>query len=526
MIALLLKMTAVAAAGLLTAQALRRCRASIRHAVLLATVAAIALLPLTMAALPQVTIEVPVPLGSPVSSGTATPADASPAQQSATPRAQTAAERVTAIEQYVSAVGTTAGLNRTLAVIWTLGASASAMMLLLGVLRVQRLQRTGIPAPELQAVAESLAARGRVRRSAHTLLHEELAAPITCGITRPVIVMPREATEWTTEALERAIVHELEHVRRRDWPVQLFAHAVQAFYWFHPLVRVATRQLCVAAEQACDDAVLARYEGATYADQLVTLARHLAARPRLGVLGMAERSDLAARVHALLDASRARGRAGVLRSFAIGAAAALLVAAIAPLHVTAAITPTELSASSVQGGSGVRARDRALVEASDAGDVESVRELLADGADVNARVAGDGTPLIAAAREGHHELVALLLDRGADPNLPVPGDGAPLIMAAREGHLRVVQLLLDRGATIDLIVPGDENALIQASLERHLDVVKLLVSRGADVNARAWAESRDPRRRGEWRTPLGMALRGGHRDLAAFLVRAGARQEP
>jgi ankyrin repeat protein len=98
-------------------------------------------------------------------------------------------------------------------------------------------------------------------------------------------------------------------------------------------------------------------------------------------------------------------------------------------------------------------------------------------------------------------------------------------VAAGSGHIDVVRLLLDRGASIDQIVPGEENALIQASETGHLNVVKLLVARGADVNARAEAtrwEGNQPII--EWRTPLGMARRNGHKAVVAFLLASGARE--
>jgi hypothetical protein len=293
---------------------------------------------------------------------------------------------------------------------------------------------------------------------------------------------------------------------------------------------VACRQLALAAEHACDDAVVAREESTQYADQLVTLARRMSTRPSHPALAMANRSELSARVKALLDASQPRGRTGVLRAALIVAVAAVAVAAIAPLQLVAApsmITPSIVAAAA--GGDGAPQRrgrstrlDRVLVEAADEGDVRDIRELLDDGADVNAAIAGDGSPLIAAARGGHLAAVQLLLDRGADPNLGVSGDGNALIMAAGEGHLPVVQLLLDRGAEVNAVVDGDENALIQASGSGELEVVKLLVARGADVNARVWAPALNG---GEWRTPLSMATRGRHGDVAALLRSAGAGQD-
>src|SRR4030095_16263568 len=99
----------------------------------------------------------------------------------------------------------------------------------------------------------------------------------------------------------------------------------------------------------------------------------------------------------------------------------------------------------------------------------------------------------------------------------VPGDGSAIIMAAREGREDVVALLLDHRASIDRVVAGDENALIQASGAGELSVVRLLVSRGADVNVRVWVDGSGNRSSGEWRTPLSMARKGGHKTVVDFL---------
>jgi ankyrin repeat protein len=74
------------------------------------------------------------------------------------------------------------------------------------------------------------------------------------------------------------------------------------------------------------------------------------------------------------------------------------------------------------------------------------------------------------------------------------------------------------------MVPSDENALIQASGSGQLAVVKLLLSRGANVNARVWVAENGPRAEGEWRTPLAMARKSKHAEVAAFLLSVGARE--
>src|SRR5690606_37608319 len=147
-----------------------------------------------------------------------------------------------------------------------------------------------------------------IRRRVQVLLHESLSGPMTCGVIRPAIILPKDAQTWAADDVHRAIIHELEHVRRADWLSQCLARAIAACYWFHPLVWVAWRQLALEAERACDDAVLRASEAAEYADQLVLLAQRLSTS-RQPQLAMANRSDLATRVLAVLDGGQRRSRA-------------------------------------------------------------------------------------------------------------------------------------------------------------------------------------------------------------------------
>ncbi len=157
--------------------------------------------------------------------------------------------------------------------------------------------------------------------------------------------------------------------------------------------------------------------------------------------------------------------------------------------------------------------DHRLMRAAGRGDVESVRNLIAnEKADVNKVFVGDGTALLAAARRGHDDVVRVLLDAGADPNRVSPGDGTALIAAAQGGHDDVVRLLLDRRADINGKAPGDGNPLIAAAQHGNLDIARLLVDRGADVNAYVEGDE----------TPLMAAAEHGELEIATLLVERGA----
>jgi uncharacterized protein len=152
-----------------------------------------------------------------------------------------------------------------------------------------------------------------------------------------------------------------------------------------------------------------------------------------------------------------------------------------------------------------------LVYAARANDIESVKVLLAAGADINQTTAYGWSPLLVATQNRYYKLGAYLLERGADPNLAHKGGWVPLYLATdnrniengdypvRKGdtdHLEFIKLLLDKGANVNARVKDstetrtvftnqwlDENgatAFLRASQSGDTELMKLLLSRGAD----------------------------------------------
>src|SRR5437660_1409421 len=117
----------------------------------------------------------------------------------------------------------------------------------------------------------------RLARSVRLLqCDSSLAMPLTWGIFRPVIVLPSDATDWPEDRRRIVLSHELAHIARNDWLLQICAELTRAIYWFHPLVWLAAAQLRQESERACDDAVLlSGIAPSHYASQLLDLARTL-----------------------------------------------------------------------------------------------------------------------------------------------------------------------------------------------------------------------------------------------------------
>lgn len=181
---------------------------------------------------------------------------------------------------------------------WATGATFTALAPARGLLELHR----------LTALAESDRDRPGVGYV------EGLEGPITWGAFRPVVLLPRAASQWSEADVEAALAHERAHVERRDWLVHLAAWVVQVLFWFHPVVAFARWELSREAEHAADDAVLAQgVRPSDYASLLISLARPRSATLALG-LGP---SAVGRRVWAVLDV---RARHARRRSVFVAAA--------------------------------------------------------------------------------------------------------------------------------------------------------------------------------------------------------------
>jgi bla regulator protein BlaR1 len=319
----LAKATVVLAAALGASRAAGGAPAAVRALMLGSAFGVLLILPLAAVAIPTRTIAIPV-----APPAQAILVDDVSAAFADGDRAASETPRVTAVTSALAMPS----LPTVLRAVWLAGVALFLGSLAVSLWRLRRVARHGRRWPAGDALVDAEAGRIGAHRRVDLFLHDDLPAPMTFGLWRPTIGLPADAPRWSPSELQRALVHELEHVRRRDWLLHLMARVTCGLYWFHPLAWVAWRRLHVETERACDDAVLRDADATAYAEQLVSLARRVSERWPSPVLSMASRSELGARVAAILDSRPTRGRASSLWTAAVVAVAAALVAAISPLQ--------------------------------------------------------------------------------------------------------------------------------------------------------------------------------------------------
>ncbi|HEY1950475.1 MAG TPA: M56 family metallopeptidase [Bryobacteraceae bacterium] len=136
-----------------------------------------------------------------------------------------------------------------------------------------------------------------------------LNSPVTFGFREPVILLPQEAIHWDALSRQTVLLHELAHIRRRDWLWNCAAQIAVAVFWFHPLVWVLYETLRREEELACDDDALLRgIPAAAYAGVLLEMTRNLPSRFLLasGMSGRGNAAQLRARFAHILQQPQSR----------------------------------------------------------------------------------------------------------------------------------------------------------------------------------------------------------------------------
>src|SRR5262249_17265232 len=139
---------------------------------------------------------------------------------------------------------------------WGAGVLLLSLRTLGGWALVQRLKRSGLsPVPEsLEATFARL--RDALEISAPVRLYRSalVRVPTALGWLRPVVLVPAGALlGLSSSQLELVLAHELAHIRRRDYLVNLLQTAVEMLLFYHPAVWWVSGRMRVERELCCDD---------------------------------------------------------------------------------------------------------------------------------------------------------------------------------------------------------------------------------------------------------------------------------
>ena len=193
-----------------------------------------------------------------------------------------------------------------------------------------------------------------------------------------------------------------------------------------------------------------------------------------------------------------------------------------PLHQASATNDAATIRQLLKDGAPIDARDAqgrtALLVATHGNRVDAAKALIAAGADVNAQDEMQDSPYLYAGARGHLDILKLALSHGADLRSTNRYGGTALIPAAERGHVETVRTLIAAGVDVDHVNRLGWTGLLEAIVlsdggPRHQQIVQLLIEARADLNL---ADREGVR-------PLQHARQRGQPQIARLLAAAGAR---
>ena len=188
-------------------------------------------------------------------------------------------------------------------------------------------------------------------RQVNVRLSNRVTVPMMWGFLRPVILLPVGADHWQTERLRAVLLHELAHIKRWDWAMQIAAQVTCAIYWFNPIVWFVARWMRIEAEQACDDHVLnAGYQSTDYAQHLLDITRNvkIAKAASLAAVAIARSSKIETRLRTVLAENLNRHP---ITKIAVGIGLLVLICFAIPMgtmRLAQAVSTTEVTYQKIQ----------------------------------------------------------------------------------------------------------------------------------------------------------------------------------
>ena len=153
-----------------------------------------------------------------------------------------------------------------------------------------------------QQLAEALCGRIGLVKKIRLFLSETIDVPMTIGAIRPVILIPLAAVNsLSPEQMEAVLLHELSHIRRQDYLLNLIQSCIETVLFFNPFVLLIAQYIRKERENCCDEIVILHAPPHDYAQALVSLEEARTRRYRLALTAVNKEPHLFNRIKKIME---------------------------------------------------------------------------------------------------------------------------------------------------------------------------------------------------------------------------------
>ncbi len=191
-----------------------------------------------------------------------------------------------------------------IAIFWFIGIVFFASRILVGLYRLQHFSNHGIAfLPKVWSTRLlTLKQLTGIQRPIKVRLSQLVESPITYQFFRPIILLPVSLfTHLSDEQIEVLLLHELAHIKRNDYLVNLIQSSIEVLFFYHPLIWWMSKQVRLEREHCCDDRVMnLRHNPMLYAQTLTQIqGQHYSFKTKLAMSATGNKGDFSKRIYRL-----------------------------------------------------------------------------------------------------------------------------------------------------------------------------------------------------------------------------------
>lgn len=192
-----------------------------------------------------------------------------------------------------------------LSVIYLVVLSVLSARLLVAYRYTRKLSTTGLQKIEIdyKLYVQKMASWIGIRKEVKIYLSELIDVPATVGYLKPIILLPVATfNNLSTEQAESILLHELAHIKRSDYLLNILTSVIETILFFNPFARMLSKSIRKEREHSCDDLVLQLgYHARTYAEALLSLEQQRMLQHQYAIAATGRDTELLSRVKRILN---------------------------------------------------------------------------------------------------------------------------------------------------------------------------------------------------------------------------------
>lgn len=159
------------------------------------------------------------------------------------------------------------------------------------------------PGAEWKLFTEKVARHMGITKQIRLWVSHHVDVPATIGFMKPVILIPLASiNQLSADQLEAIILHELSHIKRNDYLINLFISIIETLLFFNPFIVLLAKVIKRERENCCDDFVIQyQYDRHAYASALLSLEQFRNADLRLAIGATSGKKQLLLRIKRIME---------------------------------------------------------------------------------------------------------------------------------------------------------------------------------------------------------------------------------